>query len=298
MGKRIELVEVGPRDGFQSVKPFIPTERKIAYIQGLLETGLQHVELCSFVSPKAIPQMADAVEVTQTILSGFPGGDYLALAPNSFGAQKAYECGIRKLCYIVSLSESHNRLNVRRSHQESLDGFRAIREAHSNMELILELVTAFGCPFEGKFKDSSRIISFLRDYVEAGLDACCLCDTIGIADPNQVRRILGDVQAAYPELRLEVHFHDTRGLAMLNAITAVESGVEWIQCSAGGLGGLPLLPGSSGNLATEDLVWALEEMGYETGVSCEKLLELAKAMTEEIPGNYSGHQILIGQSAE
>lgn len=298
MGKRIELVEVGPRDGFQSVKPFIPTERKIAYIQGLLETGLQHVELCSFVSPKAIPQMADAVEVTQTILNGFPECDYLALAPNTFGAQKAYECGIRKLCYIVSLSESHNQLNVRRSHQESLAGFRAIREAYSDMEIILELVTAFGCPYEGKFKDSSRIIRFLRDYVEAGLDACCLCDTIGIADPNQVRRILGDVQAAYPELRLEVHFHDTRGLALLNAITAVESGVEWIQTSVGGLGGLPLLPGSSGNLATEDLVWALEEMGYETGVSGEKLVELAKAMAEEIPGNYSGHQMLIGRSAK
>ena len=157
----------------------------------------------------------------------------------------------------------------------------------------LDVATAFGCPFEGKYEDTSAAVKFLKDYVDAGMTTCCLCDTIGIADPRQVKELIGELKAAYPDLALMVHFHDTRGLGMVNTIAAMESGVTCVQSALGGLGGCPFAPGASGNLSTEDMIWMLNEMGYDTGVEFSKILEAAKFQVEKIPGNYSGHHIHI-----
>ncbi len=294
MTKRIEVCEVGPRDGFQSIKcAQIPTEQKVEIIERLLASGVTHMEFTSFVSPKAIPQMADAADVTRAVLAKHPDADLFALVPNLRGAANAYNLGLRKVCYVVSLSVSHNKANINRTHEQSLDAFKEIRAAYPDLNIIVDLATTFGCPFEGKFEDPAAVVAFLRDYVDAGMTEVCLCDTIGIADPAQVRAVLRALRAAYPELKLAVHFHDTRGLGMVNTMTAIEEGVTEIQAALGGLGGCPFAPGASGNLATEDVVWMLNEMGYDTGIRFSKLLAAAKREKELIEGNYSGHHINI-----
>ena len=294
MAKKIQICEVGPRDGFQSVKcAQIPTEQKIEIIEELLAAGVKHMEFTSFVSPKAIPQMADAADVTNAVLERHPDADLFALVPNLRGASNAYSLGLRKVCYVVSLSTCHNKANINRTHEQSLDAFKEIRAAYPDLDIIVDLATAFGCPFEGKFEDPAAVVAFLKDYVDAGMKEVCLCDTIGIADPTQVKAIISAVKTAYPELRLAVHFHDTRGLGMVNTLTAIEAGIDEIQSALGGLGGCPFAPGASGNLATEDAVWMLNEMGYETGISFSKILAAAKHEVEIISGNYSGHHINI-----
>ena len=213
--------------------------------------------------------------------------------PNLRGAANAYSLGLRKVCYVVSLSVSHNKANINRTHEQSLDAFKEIRAAYPDLNVVLDLATTFGCPFEGKYEDPAAVVAFLRDYVDAGIKEVCLCDTIGIADPVQVRRVIGAVKEAYPDLSLSVHFHDTRGLGMVNTLAAIEAGVDEIQSALGGLGGCPFAPGASGNLATEDAIWMLNEMGYETGVSFSRILAAAKHEKELIEGNYSGHHINI-----
>lgn len=296
MANAIRICEVGPRDGFQSIKcALIPTERKVEVIDRLIEAGVKHMEFTSFVSPKAIPQMADAADVTRAVLEKHPDVDLFALVPNLRGAANAYSLGLRKVCYVVSLSTSHNRANINRTHEQSLDAYKEIRAAYPDLDVVLDLATTFGCPFEGKYNDPAAVVAFLKDYVDAGLKTVCLCDTIGIADPAQVRAVIEAVRAAYPALELAVHFHDTRGLGMVNTLTAIEAGVAEIQATLGGLGGCPFAPGASGNLATEDAVWMLNETGVETGISFSKILAAAKFEKEIIEGNYSGHHINIAE---
>ena len=296
MREKIEIFEVGPRDGFQSVKVdciLIPTEEKLKVIDNIIAAGIKHIEFSSFVSPKAIPQLADSVEVTKYVLEKYPNIDLFALVPNLKGARTAYELGLNKVCYVVSLSASHNKANINRTHEQSLDAYKEIRENYPDLEIIVDLATSFGCPFEGKYNDTQKIINFLGDYVKAGMKACCLCDTIGIADPMQVKNVISSIKENYPNLELMVHFHDTRGLGMINTLTAINLGITKVQSTLGGLGGCPFAPGASGNLSTEDLVWMLNEMGYDTGVSFFKILKAAKEQAAMIPGQYSGHQINI-----
>lgn len=291
---KIEIYEVGPRDGFQSVRcAEIPTGEKLRIIDALAEAGVRHIEFTSFVSPKAIPQLADAADVTRAVLAKYPNLDLFALVPNLRGAANAYELGLRRVCYVVSLSASHNKANINRTHQQSLEAFRELRAAYPDMDVIVDLATAFGCPFEGKYRDPKQAVDFLAGYVAAGMRTCCLCDTIGIADPAQVKELILAVKAAYPELELMVHFHDTRGCGLANSLAAIDAGVTHIQAALGGLGGCPFAPGASGNLATEDVVWALNEMGYDTGVDFSRLLAAAKSQVSSISGNYSGHQIHV-----
>lgn len=291
---KIDIVEVGPRDGFQSVKCApITTEQKLAVIDRLVDAGVTHIEYTSFVSPKAIPQLADAADVTRVVLEKYPKLDLFALVPNLRGAQNAYSLGLRKVCYVVSFSKSHNKANINRTHEQSLEAYKEIRAAFPDLDVTVDLATAFGCPFEGKYRDYDAIVNFLRDYADAGMTTCCLCDTIGIADPAQVKELIARVKAAFPGLKLGVHFHDTRGCGMVNSMAAVESGVTHIQAALGGLGGCPFAPGASGNLSTEDTVWMFNEMGYDTGIDFPKLVDAAKFQVQEISGNYSGHQINI-----
>ncbi len=294
MDEKIQIIEVGPRDGFQSVKcAQITTEQKLKVIDDLVAAGVTHIEYSSFVSPKAIPQLADAKEVTKVVLEKYSGLDLFTLVPNLRGAQTAYELGLRKVCYVVSMSASHNKANINRTHEQSLDAYKEIRTNYPDLDVIVDLATTFGCPFEGKYEDPAMAAAFLKDYVDAGMTTCCLCDTIGIADPAQVKAVITAVKAAYPALELMVHFHDTRGLGMVNAMAAIEVGVYKIQAALGGLGGCPFAPGASGNLSTEDTVWMLNEMGYDTGIRFSSLLHAAKAQAAIIAGTYSGHHINI-----
>ena len=237
--------------------------------------------------------MADSVEVTKYVLGKYPNIDLFALVPNLKGAKIGYELGLNKVCYVVSLSSSHNKANINRTHEQSLEAYKEIRENYPDLEIIVDLATSFGCPFEGKYNDTEKIINFLEDYVKAGMKVCCLCDTIGIADPMQVKNVINNIKENYPDLELMVHFHDTRGLGMINTLTAVNLGITKVQSTLGGLGGCPFAPGASGNLSTEDLVWMLNEMGYDTGVSFPKILKAAKKQIAMIPGQYSEHQINI-----
>ncbi len=296
MKKKIELIEIGPRDGFQNIPEYIPAEVKLAIIDDLVAAGVRHVEYTSFVSPKAIPQLRDAKELTAVILEKYPGMDFFPLIPNLYGARTAVECGLTKAAYVVSLSASHNKANINRTHAESLAELQRIRAAFPGLELCVDIATAFGCPFEGKLLEPQKLVDFLSDYILAGVRTFCLCDTIGIADPAQLRREIAAVTAAYPDTEFQVHIHDTRNMGIANTLAAIESGITAVQSTLGGLGGCPFAPGASGNTATEDLVFMLNEMGYDTGIDFERLLTAAKREHSIIPGTYSGHHINIAQT--
>ena len=291
--RKIEICEVGPRDGFQNVAEYIPLETKKKVVEGLLASGIRHMQITSFVSPKAIPQMKDAKELTEYFVAKYPDVDFLALVPNLRGAQGAWDAGLKSVSYVVSLGESHNKANIRRTHEESLDELLKIRESLPELDVCLDLATTFGCPFEGK-KTEADVVPFIKPYIEAGIKTVNLCDTIGVANPAQVRSIIEAVRSEYSGLELEVHIHDTRNMGMVNTLAAIELGVDKVQSTLGGLGGCPFAPGASGNLATEDLAFMLSEMGYETGIDISKMVELAKYQADEIPsGQFSGHLYMI-----
>lgn len=296
--KNIDIYEVGPRDGFQNIKEYIPVSTKMKIIDGLVKAGIKHMEVTSFVSPKAIPQLKDAQKVVTACLEKYPNVDFMTLIPNLRGAQTAVKVGIKRVAYVVSLSASHNKANINRTHEQSYTALKEIMETYPQLDVILDLATTFGCPFEGKFP-ASRVVEFLKNYVELGITKICLCDTIGIANPNQVREILEAVRKAYPTLDLQVHIHDTRNMGVACTLAAIEAGVTKIQSTLGGLGGCPFAPGASGNLATEDMVYMLNEMGYDTGVDFMKILTLAKKELQLIPtGVYSGHHIRIDATSK
>ncbi|MDA3950838.1 MAG: hydroxymethylglutaryl-CoA lyase, partial [Spirochaeta sp.] len=249
--KQIEIYEVGPRDGFQNVNEYIPLETKYQIIDGLIETGLKHLQITSFVSPRAVPQMKDARELTERCVAKHPGIDMFALVPNLRGAQAAWDSGLKSVTYVVSLSESHNKANIRRTHEESFTALETIRTALPDLEVSMDLSTAFGCPFEGT-KRAADVVPFLKPYIDSGIRSVTLCDTIGIANPALVRDTLTAVQREFPGLDLQIHIHDTRNMGMVNTLAAIEQGVHKVQATLGGLGGCPFAPGASGNLATED----------------------------------------------
>lgn len=298
MGQFIEILEVGPRDGFQNQKTYIEKEDKCKIIDSLVEAGVKSIQVTSFVSPKAIPQMVDSADVAAYAVEKYPDLFLFALAPNLRGAQNAYNAGIRNISYVVSLSETHNLNNIRRTHDQSFEEYLKIREAYPDLGISLDLATTFGCPFEGRFP-AQQVVDFLGSYVENGLKDVDLCDTIGIADPKQVREITAAVKSAYPELSLQVHIHDTRNMGMVNTLAAIESGITRCQSTLGGLGGCPFAPGASGNLATEDLVYMLNRMGYDTGIDSEKLVQAAKDeyVLLHKEGNFSGHLMKIEKNA-
>lgn len=293
MKESIHFYEIGPRDGFQNQKEFIQTEDKKRIIDAIVASGIKMVQCTSFVSPKAIAQMQDASEIARYCVETYPDVAFSALAPNLRGAENAWNSGIRSIAYVVSLSKSHNRANINRTHDESFADFCKIREAFPDMFISLDLATTFGCPFEGKYPVEA-IVSFLKKYVEAGVDGINLCDSIGVANPCQTREVVSAVKTAYPHARLDIHIHDTRNMGMVNTLAAIESGVQYVQASLGGLGGCPFAPGATGNLSSEDLIYMLNHMGYTTGVEFEKLLHAARLEKELIPnGNFSGHHINI-----
>ena len=290
---KVTLYEVGPRDGFQNIKSYIPLETKLNIIDGIVDAGVEHIQITSFVSPKAIPQMKDAVELTKECNKRYPNLDLFALIPNLRGATTAVENNIKKVSYVVSLGESHNLANIKKTHKASYNDLKLIRDEYPNLLIGLDLATSFGCPFEGK-KNEKQVVEFLKPYVELGLEYVALCDTIGIANPKQVRKTITEVKKQFPNLELQFHIHDTRNMGMVNTLAAIEMGVTNIQSTLGGLGGCPYAPGASGNLSSEDLIFMLSEMNYETNIDLNLLLKVAKYQANMIPeGLYSGHLFRI-----
>ncbi|MDF2615683.1 MAG: pyruvate carboxyltransferase [Sedimentibacter sp.] len=292
MNKKIQIVEVGPRDGFQNLKDYIPVEQKLKVIDDLIGAGIKHIQHTSFVSPKAIPQLKDAAEITKTLIEKYPSYDFFALVPNLFGAKSAYEAGLRKVSYVVSLSVSHNKANINRTHDESFAELQKIMDNYKDLNVCVDVATTFGCPFEGKYS-TDVVLKFLERVANMGVKEMSLADTIGIANPRQVREIVTAAVKEFPEIEFQVHIHDTRNMGMVNTLAAIESGITKVQSTLGGLGGCPFAPGASGNTATEDLAYMLNDMGYETGVDVNKLIEAAKYEKSIITGNFSGHLVNI-----
>ena len=291
--KAIEIYEVGPRDGFQNQKVYIPMENKLRIIDAIAAAGVKNIQVTSFVSPKAIPQMADAAEVAAACAEKYPDLSLYALAPNLRGASNAWNAGIKHIFYVVSLSASHNKANINRTHEQSMQEYLNIRESLPDMEITIDLATTFGCPCEGK-PSTQAVVDFIGSYVEAGVGEVDLCDTVGLANPAQVREVIAAVRSAFPSLGLQVHIHDTRNMGMVNTLAAIEAGVTKCQSTLGGLGGCPFAPGASGNLATEDLVYMLNDMGCEIGIDTDALVNAARLEKELLgEGNFSGHLMNI-----
>jgi len=286
----ISLREVGPRDGLQNEAP-VPTGAKVALIDALSATGVGRIEAVSFVHPRAIPQMADADEVWQAITRN-DAVRYSALVPNLRGAQRALAAGFAEIQVVVSASDTHNRMNVNRSTEESLDDIAQILDtAHEGGATCQVIVsTAWGCPYEGDVP-VGRVVDVASRAVADGADGLSYGDTTGMATPTRVTRLVGETRDTLPEIGLNLHFHNTRGTGLANVLAALELGVADFDASVGGLGGCPYAPGATGNVCTEDLVYMVEDMGVATGVDLERMIDAARA-AEGLVGRVLPSQVL------
>ncbi|HSR23205.1 MAG TPA: hydroxymethylglutaryl-CoA lyase [Candidatus Eisenbacteria bacterium] len=287
---RLSLREVGPRDGLQNEDP-VPTAAKVALIDALSGTGVGRIEAVSFVHPRAIPQMADASEVWSAITRN-PGVRYSALVPNLKGAERALAAGFTEIEVVVSASDTHNRKNVNRSTEESLDDIaRLIEVVHDHGATCQVIVsTAWGCPYEGDVP-VERVVAVAGRAVRDGADGLSYGDTTGMATPTRVTRLIGETRLAHPDVPLNLHFHNTRGTGLANVLAALQLGVSDFDASVGGLGGCPYAPGATGNIATEELIHMVEDMGVATGVDLEAMIEAA-AEAERIVGRTLPSQVL------
>jgi hydroxymethylglutaryl-CoA lyase len=278
----VSIREVGPRDGLQNEDP-VPTAAKIELLDALSGTGVRRIEAVSFVHPRAIPQMADAGEVWAAARRS-PDVRYSALVPNTRGAERALDAGLREIEVVVSASDTHNRHNVNRSTAESLDDIAELISLLHGRGATAEVIiaTSFGCPFEGDV-DPARVAGIVSRVLADGADRVAFGDTTGMATPRRVTDVLEAVLAAHPGLPVLLHFHNTRGTGLANILTALDYGVTDFDASIGGLGGCPYAPGATGNVATEEVVHMLHDMGIETGIDLDRLIEAA-ALAQRIVG--------------
>jgi hydroxymethylglutaryl-CoA lyase len=284
----ILVSEVGPRDGLQSIARAMPTPVKHRWITALAAAGLREIEVGSFVSPKLLPQMADAEEVVREAVK-IPGLTVLALVPNLKGAERAIAAGANKLTVPTSASRQHSLANVHKTPEESIEEVRkisALRETlRSDARPAIEagISTAFGCSLEGPVSED-WVIRMAALLVEAGADSVGLSDSVGYANPTQVKRLFTRLQREIGTKAGAAHFHNTRGLGLANVVVALEAGVTTFDASQGGIGGCPYAPGATGNIVTEDLVFLLESMGLRTGINLDRLIAARAIITEGLPG--------------
>lgn len=292
--EQIVICEVAPRDGFQSLEKWIPTNEKIALIKKMAMTGVKSMEITSFVHPKAIPQLRDATEVVQAC-QDLEGIDFQALVPNLKGAQRAIEAGIKKMKLMLSATDSHSISNANCKTYEALDGFYPIislAEKHG-VNVKGSISVAFGCPFEGDVP-FQRIHDIVARYLSMGIKEISLADTSGSANPKQVYELLGKLRERFPDVLFSMHLHNTRGMAFANTIAAMQQGIIHFDSSIAGLGGCPYIPMASGNIATEDLVHGLEEMGVSTGINLAELIEVAKEVKQKVGCDGGSYLIKAG----
>ena len=285
MTDRVILREVGLRDGLQLIKSRLDTAIKLAWIKAQAEVGFNEIEVTSFVPISVLPQFADAATVladAQKIGNLLPS----VLVPNLRGAVMAMDAGARKITFVLSVSDSHNRANVRQSTDDSLAMLRDVlaeRDNRQNIKVATALATSFGCSIEGAVSEA-RVTQITEILAKQGIDEINLADTVGYGDPAQVGRIFTDVQNAVGGLPLAAHFHDTRGLGLANVMAALDAGVRRFDSALGGLGGCPFAPGASGNIATEDTVHLFDRLGIDSGIDLGALLEVRHQLAEWLPG--------------
>jgi len=271
--RAVRIVEVGPRDGLQNQRVAVPTATKLAWIERLARAGLREIEATSFVRPDRIPQLADAAEVAAG-LPRDPGVLYSALVPNRKGLEGALAAGISRIALFTAASETFCRENIGVGIAESIERFRELLAAAGGTDLWVRayISTCFGCPYEGKVP-AEKVVEVAERVIDLGVDELAVSDTIGVATPADVHRVLDALEAVLPVTRTALHLHDTRGTALANVLAALGRGIATFDAAAGGLGGCPYAPGASGNLATEDLVYLLDGLGIESGVDLVKLIE-------------------------
>lgn len=290
----VRIREVGPRDGIQSERRNVSTNDKIRLIDALSSTGLKKIEAVSFVSPTAIPQMADAVDVWKGI-EKHPEVIYSALVPNRRGAENAAEVGVDAMQVFIAASESYNMRNVRRSVRDSLANVADVvavgREAGIRVEGTIS--TAFGDPYEGDVSPE-RVLEVTRWMMDEGISSISYGDTTGMATPRRVADVVEILQAEVPDLEINLHLHDTRGTGLANVVTALHLGIDYFDASIGGMGGSPYASGATGNITTEDLVHMLEDMGIATGADLERLLEAARIAQSLIEGELPSKLLQAG----
>jgi len=286
--REVKIIEVAPRDGFQIIEKFIETEKKLKIIDMLINSGIQKMQVTSFVNPKAVPQMKDAREVVKKSIEKHPDFEWTALVPNYKGAELAIESGIKELSYVISASEAHNMENVRRTVEESFKELKRIREDFKSTKIKLDIATTFGCPFEGDI-DINKVIKMIHTGLDMEIDEIFLADTIGVANPKQIKEVIRAVKKEFEEIDFGLHLHDTEGMGLANVYAASQLGINKFESAAGGLGGCPFAPGAAGNVATEDLVNMFNKMGVETNISLAKLLETTDYIKENVKSNLSGH---------
>jgi hydroxymethylglutaryl-CoA lyase len=272
----VTLYEVGPRDGLQNESRMIATDDKVRFVDALSDTGLRAIEITSFVNPKWIPQLADGAEVSRRITRR-PGIAYSALVPNRQGLDAAIKAGMTEVAVFMSASETHNKKNVNKTIEATLAAFRETvpPALAAGLRVRAYVSTVYGCPYEGAV-DPNKALELCRALRALGCYQVSLGDTIGVANPRQVRDVLSRVLAEIPAPEVAVHFHDTRGTALANILVSVEMGITTVDSALGGLGGCPYAPGASGNVATEDVVYMLEGMGVRTGVDLDKLVDCSR----------------------
>jgi len=286
----VTIYEVGPRDGLQNEARNVPTADKIRFIDSLVAAGIKSIEITSFVSPKWIPQLADAAEVARGVAR--PQNVLMsALVPNRRGLDTALAAGMKVVAVFLSASETHNKKNVNKTIAEALAAFEEVIPVAraANVPVRAYVSTVFGCPYEGDV-DPERSVQLVGQLRDMGVYQVSLGDTIGVANPAQTEDVLGRVLAKHPADSLAVHFHDTQGTALANCLVSLQMGITTIDSSAGGLGGCPYAPGASGNLATEDVVAMLHSMGVKTGIDLDKLTEASRTAStfvgHELPSKY------------
>lgn len=284
--------EVGLRDGLQLVKSILATERKIAWCREEVAAGLKEVEVTSFVPPSVVPQFADAAEVAQAAVA-IDGLAVAALVPNLKGATRGFDAGVGKINVVLSASEAHNLANVRRSTAESVADFgRIIAERKARglaTKVVAGIATTFGCTIQGHVPEA-QVLRLVESLAAAGADEIALADTVGYANPAQVKRIFSAVAAIFDK-PIYAHFHDTRGLGLANVSAAVDAGITRFDASIGGLGGCPFAPGASGNIDTEDCAFLLESLGFDTGLDIDKLVALRARVAQWLPQERVGGMI-------
>ena len=280
------IYEVGPRDGLQNEARQVPTADKIRFIDGLVKAGIRDIEITSFVSPKWIPQLADAAEVARGVARP-PGVRMSALVPNRRGLDTALASGMKEIAVFLSASETHNKKNVNKTIADTLTAFADVvpHALAAKVGVRAYVSTVYGCPYEGDV-DPDKAVELTSRLVDMGVYQVSLGDTIGVANPRQVEDVLGRVIARHSPDVIAMHFHDTQGTALANVLTGLTMGITTIDAAAGGLGGCPYAPGASGNLATEDVVAMLHSMGVETGIDLDKLTEASRTAA-----TYVGHEL-------
>ncbi|RYF02037.1 MAG: hydroxymethylglutaryl-CoA lyase [Comamonadaceae bacterium] len=285
-GRRIHMQEVGTRDGLQMEQAFVPTEDKIALVNALSATGLSKIEVTSFTSPTAIPALRDA-EIVMREIERVPGVVYTALVPNMRGAERAIEARTDELNLVMSVSETHNLSNLRMTREQSFASLAqvvAMAQA-AGVAVNVSLSCVFGCPMEGDVPQG-EVLGFVQRFADLGVGGITLCDTTGMAYPTQVAQITEAARARWPGMVFTLHFHNTRGMGLANVLASIDAGADRFDASLGGLGGCPYAPGASGNVCSEEIVHALQWMGYDTGVDLPALV----AAAARLPG-LIGHDV-------